>query len=204
MSHQWVEWSKRIQAIAQIGLTYTENPFDLERYRQLRELSAEIIENYSGHSFEHILNFMDNESGYATPKVDVRGVVFRGNAVLLVLEKSDGHWTLPGGWADVSASPQKNVEREVYEESGYRVNALRLMAVYDRSLHGHQPPHPFHVYKLFFLCDITGGSPRDSIETADATFFERDAIPELSSARVTPTQIERLFELRDTDLTEFD
>jgi ADP-ribose pyrophosphatase YjhB (NUDIX family) len=133
--------------------------------------------------------------GYETPKVDVRGVVFRDDRILLVRELLDGgRWTLPGGWADVDDRPSEAVEREVWEESGYRVQAQKLLAVYDRRLHGHTPPSSWGIYKLFFLCSLIGGQPSASIETADAAFFAEGEIPELSLGRVTPVEIQRLFE----------
>ena len=138
--------------------------------------------------------FVLREEGYATPKVDVRGVTFRDDRILLVRELLDGgRWTLPGGWADVNDRPSEAVEREVWEESGYRVRATKLLAVYDRRFHGHQPPHPHGIYKLFFLCDLLGGEPTASVETADAAFFAEDEIPELSISRTTRPQLQRCF-----------
>jgi ADP-ribose pyrophosphatase YjhB (NUDIX family) len=125
--------------------------------------------------------------------VDVRGVVFRGDAVLLVKERADGRWSVPGGWADVYDSPSEATVREVYEESGYRTRAVKLLALYDRVRQGH-PPHPFHTYKVFFQCEVLGGSPEESVETAGAEFFSEDNLPELSTGRVTTAQIRRFFE----------
>jgi ADP-ribose pyrophosphatase YjhB (NUDIX family) len=193
----WLEWAKRIQAIAQNGLAYSENEFDIERYGQLRTLAAEIIEQYSNHSFQKIQNIFDKEDGYATPKVDVRGVVFKEDKILLVKEKSEGKWTLPGGWADVSATPTENVIREIQEESGYVTKVVRLLAIYDRSRHAHHPQYPFHVYKMFFLCEITGGSQKPGMETTDCGFFALNGLPELSERRITFDQIERMFRLKE-------
>lgn len=122
----------------------------------------------------------------------------------MVKEKSDNLWTLPGGWADVLYTPGENVEREVLEESGYKVKAIKLLAVYDRSKHGHLPVHPHSIYKMFFLCQINGGGPKTGIETLAVDFFDIDNLPELSVGRVTQKQIQRLFELKDNPLTEFD
>lgn len=141
---------------------------------------------------------VSGEEGYATPKVDVRGVVFRldpssgRDSILLVRELRDGLWTLPGGWADVDDSPAEATVREVYEESGYQTRAVKLLACYDRNKHGH-PPYGFHIYKLFFQCEPLGGEASGSIETADAAFFCEDGIPALSLPRVTPEQIARFF-----------
>jgi ADP-ribose pyrophosphatase YjhB (NUDIX family) len=148
-----------------------------------------------------VLNLFSQEAGYATPKVDVRGVVFQADQILLVKEKADGRWTLPGGWADVNESPKEAVVREIREESGYETLPTKLLAVYDRSKHGHEPPFPFHVYKLFILCELIGGQSATSSETSDVGFFAEEALPELSHSRVTVSQIKRFFEYyREGDL----
>jgi len=140
-----------------------------------------------------VVGLFATESGYATPKVDVRGVVFRDDAILLVQERRDGQWTLPGGWADVNDSPAEATEREIWEESGYRARAVKLLACWDRNKHGH-PPYGYHIYKLFFQCELLGGEPTESTETADVGWFREDEIPPLSLPRVTPAQIARFFE----------
>ncbi len=193
MIPKWLEWAQKLQALAQSGLHYTQNPFEIERYEAIREIAIEIMAAHSDASPEGLRARFTHEEGHATPKVDVRGVVFRDNAVLLVRERADGRWTLPGGWVDVGESPSEAVEREVFEESGYRTRAVKLLALYDRNKHDH-PPHPFHIYKLFFQCELLGGEPASSAETEGVGFFPEDALPELSIGRVTPAQIHRLFE----------
>jgi ADP-ribose pyrophosphatase YjhB (NUDIX family) len=193
MHPQWLEWAQRLQAIAQNGLTYAQNPFDRERYEMVRGIAAEIMAAHSGVELGYVRNLFAGQVGYATPKVDVRGAVFRDDTILLVKERQDGLWTLPGGWADVSESPSEAVVREVYEESGYRTRAVKLLALYDINRHAHAP-FPFHVYKLFFRCELLGGEPAQSMETDGVAFFREDEIPELSLLRVTPAQIARLFE----------
>jgi ADP-ribose pyrophosphatase YjhB (NUDIX family) len=205
MNPKWLEWAQRLQAIAQNGLTYAQNPFDRERYETVREIAAEIMAAHSGVELGYVRNLFAGDVGYATPKVDVRGAVFRDEAILLVKERQDGLWTLPGGWADVGESPSEAVVREVYEESGYHTRAVKLLALYDRNRHAHAP-FPSHVYKLFFQCELLGGDPALSLETDGVAFFREDEIPELSLLRVTPTQIVRLFEhYRNADWpTDFD
>src|SRR5918997_1263845 len=148
------------------------------------------------HTTYRIDDLFSRESGYATPKLDIRAVVLNDQEeVLLVREKEDGLWTLPGGWVDVGESPSEAVEREVKEEAGYEVRAVRLLALWDRDKHP-QPPLPFHVYKLFFRCELLGGDPLVAgTETDGVGFFGKDALPGLSLGRVTPRQIERLVEL---------
>ncbi len=194
MDPQWLRWAKTLQAMAQTGLTYAQDPYDIERYESIREMAFEMMAAHSHTDISVVRQLFQEEQGYATPKVDVRAATFKDNTILLVKERSDGGWTLPGGWADVGDSPSKAVAREVLEESGYHVRVTRLLAVYDRNKHGH-PPHPHHVYKLFFQCEIEGGAPATSIETDDVAFFSVDALPPLSLTRVTPPQIDRLFTL---------
>nr|WP_211178386.1 NUDIX hydrolase [Brasilonema octagenarum] len=200
-----MEWTQKLQAIAQNGLTFSENPYDIERYKVLQAIATEIMSTYSNVEHSYILDLFAREVGYATPKVDVRGVVFRDNTILLVKERLDGCWTLPGGWADIGDSPSEAAVREIFEESGYQTRAIKVLAVYDRNRQGHTP-HQHYIYKLFFLCELVGGSPSASIETEEVGFFPEDNIPELSLGRVTPAQITRLFQhYRDPDLpTDFD
>jgi ADP-ribose pyrophosphatase YjhB (NUDIX family) len=193
MEPRWLEWSRELQAIAQTGLTYARDPFDIERYEQVRELAARIFAHKVDLEAEAALTILREETGHATPKVDVRGVVFRDERILLVRERLDGLWTLPGGWADVNESASEATVREVREESGYETRAVKLLAIWDRRKHGH-PPSRHHAYKLFFQCDLMGGDPTTSIETTDSGFFSPDALPELSTGRVTPSQIGRLFQ----------
>jgi len=190
---RWLEWGKQLQAIAQNGLTYTEGVFDRERYKALQAIAAEILATYSNVEPTYVLDLFAKEDGYATPKVDVRGVVFRDDRILLVRERSDGCWTLPGGWADLGESPSESVVREVYEESGYETRAIKLLAVCDRNKHGH-PPLRHDVYKIFIQCELLGGSPSPNIEADGAEFFGENEIPQLSLTRVMPAQITRLFE----------
>lgn len=193
MAPKWLAWAREIQAIAQSGLAFTQDQFDRERYERLRELASEIFAEHSNTPAEKIVKLFAEQCGYATPKVDVRGAVFRENRILLVREIHDGLWTLPGGWADVNESPASSVEREILEESGFQTRAMKIAAVWDRDRHGHDP-HPFYSYKLFFLCELTGGTAQHSIETDGVNFFALDALPPLSLSRITPAQIRRMFE----------
>jgi ADP-ribose pyrophosphatase YjhB (NUDIX family) len=145
-----------------------------------------------------VLDVFSSEVGYATPKVDVRGVVFRDDALLFVRERVDNdRWTLPGGWADVGDTPSRSVEREVFEESGYETQVIKVLAIYDRRRHGHVPANPYHIYKIFFLCRLMGGEPAVSAETDGAAFFREDEVPaDLSLGRVTPAQVARMFQHR--------
>ena len=193
MQPNWLDWAQRVQAIAQSGLTYSTNQYDIERYEALRDLAAEMMAKGSASPVAPIRDLFAGQSGYATPKVDMRAAVFRENRILLVQECEDGTWSLPGGWADVGESPAEAIVREVREESGYETRAVKLLAVYDRNKHGH-PPFPFHAYKIFFLCELIGGEAAVSNETTGVDWYAEDALPPLSTTRVMPAQIHRLFE----------
>lgn len=194
MEPNWLRWAKQLAALAQNGLTYSESQYEIERYEQLRQIAAEMMSAGSELDAKTFVELFAREQGYATPKVDVRGAAFRDGKILLVKEKIDDAWTLPGGWADPCQSPSEAVVREVFEESGFEVRVTKLAAVYDRSRHPHMPPMPFHLYKLFFLCEITGGQATESHETSGVDFFAEDQIPPLSISRTLPFQIARMFE----------
>ena len=188
-----LEWARKVQAIAQNGLTFSKDPFDQERYRQLTQLAAAMLHTELGIPQSSAAEFWKGEYGYATPKVEVRGAVFDGVRVLLVRERSDGRWTLPGGWVDVNDSPAQAVEREILEESGYRARAVKLAALLDKNRHPH-PPSIHHIYKLLFLCENLGGAATPSAETDAVDFFALDSLPELSRGRILESQIARLYQ----------
>jgi ADP-ribose pyrophosphatase YjhB (NUDIX family) len=191
----WLEWLRQVQAIAQNGLAFTRDPFDRERYTQLAELVTGLLSAQLSIPAATARALFEDEHGYATPKVDVRGGVFDGDRVLLVRERSDGRWTLPGGWVDVNDAPSEAVAREIKEESGYHARAVKLAALVDKNRHPH-PPGVHHIYKLFFVCELLGGSPAASNETDAVDFFPVGALPQLSTGRVLSSQISRLYEHR--------
>ena len=202
-----LQWARKVQAIAQNGLAFTQDPFDRERFEQLQQLVATILSSEVGISSGQLQGLWVGDEGYATPKVDVRGAVFDQDKVLLVRERSDGKWTLPGGWVDVGDSPASAVEREIREESGYLAKAVKLAALFDKNnpAHGH-PPSILHIFKLFFLCEITGGTATLSNETDGVDFFPVNSLPPLSIGRTTQSQIARLYEhhLNRSLPTDFD
>lgn len=187
-------WAKKLAAISQNGLNFTRDPYDKLRFADVREIAAEMLARGAGVPPAQIIEVLAGEGGYATPKVDVRGVVFRRGKILLVREKSDHRWTLPGGWADVGESPAECVVREIREESGFAAKTEKLLAVFDREKHGHRPKYLFHIYKLFFRCKIIGGRAKPGEETDAVRFFSADALPELSLPRVTAEQIAHFFQ----------
>jgi len=187
-----LECFRRIQALAQNGLAYSRDPYDMERLEELQVLVAEGMSLMGAGDMHDWAAVIKAEKGYATPKLDVRGAVFRDEQILLVRERSDGKWTLPGGWIDVNESPSESIAKEVKEESGFVVKATKLVAIQDRRKHAH-PPMFFHVYKLFFLCELLGGKASNSLETDGVGFYPENGLPELSTARVTESQIQMLF-----------
>ena len=190
----WLELARRFQALAQTGLAYCTDPFDRERYEEIRRLAAQMMTGAAGPSHAvAIENLFKTEVGYATPKIDVRAAVFNQDRILLVRERNDGLWTLPGGWADVGDPPSVSAIREVKEESGYDVVVRKLASLYDRDKHGH-PPMPYHIYKIFFICTLCGGAPTDTLETSGVDFFEENGLPPLSVSRVTGSQIKHMFD----------
>lgn len=195
MQLKWLEWAKQIQAISQAGLAYSKDMYDLERFEMLRDLSVEILSEYTGVEQEQVRSLFAGEKGYATPKVDVRAVVFRDERLLLVREKVDGDWALPGGWADIGLSPKEVAAKEVLEESGLIVEPVRLLGVLDKKFHNH-PPEPWHVYKMFILCEETGGEAQAGMETMEVGFFSKDRLPPLSQERNTLKQVLWLFETK--------
>jgi ADP-ribose pyrophosphatase YjhB (NUDIX family) len=196
MSIDFLEIAKRIQSIAQAGLTYSEGGYDIERYQELRDISIKMVSQMTGKSIGKVREVFASETGYQTPKVDIRSVVFRDGKILLVREKIDNCWSIPGGWADVGYSPYEVAVKETHEESGFEVEPIRLLAVMDKYKHPH-PADIYHVYKIFILCRLLGGGEKTSIETSEIGFFDRDNLPELSLPRITESQIAMLFEFYD-------
>ena len=192
MSINWINITQRLQAISQAGLAYCKNEFDEERYLELKKICAEIISNYTNQDFNTITDLLDVEEGYLTPKTDIRAVVFRENKILMVKEKIDDKWSLPGGWADVGFSPFEIAEKEVYEEAGIQVRPLRLLAIFDKNKHAH-PPHYHYVYKVFILCEYIKGDIKPGTETSDVAYYGLNEIPDLSEPRITYEQIKTMF-----------
>ena len=190
-----LQWARKVQAIAQNGLEFTRDTFDRDRFEQLQQLVTTILTSELAITPGELKGLWRGDEGYATPKVDVRGGIFEQDKVLLVRERSDGKWTLPGGWVDVGDAPSFAVEREIREESGYLAKAVKLAALFDKNnpAHGH-PPGILHIYKLFFVCELTGGTATLSNETDGVDFFPVNSLPPLSTGRATQSEIERLYQ----------
>lgn len=199
-----LEWLTELQAIAQTGLAYSEDVYDTERYQRLLEMSSEMTAGKYNLPADKVSFAFMQDKGYVTPKMDVRAFVMENEKVLLVKESSDGLWSLPGGWVDVNESAAESIVREVKEESGYDVKAVKLLALWDKRKHAH-PLHWPHVYKSVFHCEKFGGEPTLSHEVLDINFFALDNLPDLSLDRITAKQILKLKTLLPMDkMTDFD
>lgn len=194
MSNYYFEKIKRIQTLAEIGLEHSPNTFDKERYLELRQISLEMMEHMTDVPIEKIVPVIEDKNGYKTPKTDVRAVVFNEmGQILLVKEKADNRWSMPGGWADIGYSPAEVAEKECFEEAGLRVKANRLLAVMDKQKQ-QMPPAFEYVYKIFLLCEKAGDKLSTGSETADAGWFDEDNLPELSTPRNTSEILKMMFE----------
>lgn len=202
----WVATVRELQAMAQTGLTYSQDPYDIARYERLREIAAGMIARGFALDPGLTLEAVKPYLGYATPQIDVRGAVFQEDRVLLVRERADGLWALPGGWADVNVSAAENVAKEIEEEARVTVRVQKLAGIYDRRRHPYSPPEPRHCYKFYFVCDLVSGEPAAGDDTTDAAFFALDNLPELSLGRVIEPHIRRAHahHLKPGLPTEFD
>lgn len=193
MSIKWLEWAQRIQSLSQAGLAYSNNGYDIERYEELRTISIEIMKEHTGIEMEKLKDLFAGETGYQTPKVDIRAAVFQDGKILMVKEVIDGKWALPGGFCDIGLSPAENIVKEIKEESGFDAVPVKLLALLDLRKQGH-PPQPYHYYKVFIQCSIVGGQAEKGLETTGVQFFDEHNLPELSLARNTESQISLLFD----------
>jgi len=195
--------ARRIQAISQSGLHFAENDFDRERYEELRNLSVDLASAVSDTEPSRIHDLFTNETGFQTPKVDVRSVVIKEGKILMVRERVDGRHSMPGGFADINYSPSEVAVKEVREETGLNVRFNRVLALVDTDRHGF-PPLPYHFYKIVMLCDLVDGELCDSNETTGAGFFEFENLPELSLERNTPQLFELIRRQMETIMTYSD
>ncbi|HIS52885.1 MAG TPA: NUDIX hydrolase N-terminal domain-containing protein [Candidatus Onthomonas avicola] len=189
LQQRWVSWAKELQSLAQAGLTYGADRFDLERYQRVREISAEILAHYTDLPLEQVKDLFCGESGYQTPKVDTRAALFQDDCVLLVQE-SNGLWSLPGGWCDEDQTVRSNAVKELWEEAGIRGRAVRLVAVQDRNRRN-WPPYLQNIAKHLVLCELEGEMDdfHENLETVGRGFFPLDALPPLDTRRTTEEQI---------------
>jgi ADP-ribose pyrophosphatase YjhB (NUDIX family) len=201
MNNKWLLWATELQSIAQSGLTFCENDYDRDRYERIRDITIDILHEYTDIDHKKVRELFASEQGYQTPKVDIRAVVFRDDKILLIKEKVDGGWAMPGGWADVNTSVSESAIRECMEEAGATVKPKRIIAIHQASKHNN-PLYPFTIYKIFIECELIDYNFKDNTETLDSGFFAIDSIPVLSTDRTSKSQIEICFEAKKHKLFE--
>ena len=195
LKEPWLKWAMEIQSIAQIGLTYTKDEYDKERYEQLRNIASEMLSYKTDIPVDKVKNLFCNEQGYQTPKLDTRAAIFKDDKILLVHEKN-GFWSLPGGWVDILESIESNTIKEVKEEAGLDVVAKKVIAIQDRNKHN-TPIYPYGVCKIFVECEVMGGEFVENIETVEIGYFSIDNLPRLAEEKCTQKQVEMCFEAKN-------
>ena len=198
---KWLDIAKKLQSIAQAGLEYSKDKYDLERFEEIRKISIDIMEGYTDMEREKIRNLFAGETGYQTPKIDIRAAIFHENKILMVREKLDNRWSLPGGWADIDLSLKENLVKEAMEEAGAKIIPERILAVYDRNRNTNIL-FPHSVYKIFVQCKYLESKFVENIETEETGFFSVDQLPELSETRNTASQIKMCFRYKDRPFHE--
>ncbi|MBD7912972.1 MULTISPECIES: NUDIX hydrolase [Clostridium] len=198
MNEKWLTWAKKLQSIAQAGLEYSKDKYDLERFEQIRDISVEIMHEYTDIDNSKLYDLFCNEVGYQTPKVDVRGIIIKDEKILLVKESFDGKWAPPGGWAEIGLSIKENTIKEAKEEAGVNVIPKRIIAIYDRNTHNY-PTCAYDIYKVFVICDLIDGKFTENIETEASEFFSLDDLPDLSTGKITREQIEFCFKANENE-----
>jgi ADP-ribose pyrophosphatase YjhB (NUDIX family) len=202
MQSKWLLWAKQLQSLSQAGIEFTQNPYDRERYERIRALSIEILHEYTTIDTTRLVDLFANESGYQTPKLDVRAAIFnKDNKILMIREKADNKWAMPGGWADIELSVRENIIKESFEEAGAEINPKRIIAIFDRNKHVNDN-FPYSAYKIFVECDFIKARFTDNIETTEPGFFTLATLPELSEGRNTKEQIEICFKARKEKIFE--
>ncbi len=194
---RWLNWAIELQSLAQAGLTYSKDAYDIERFERIREISAEIVAHKSDIPIDKVKNLFCNETGYQTPKLDTRAAIFNDRKILLVRE-NNGKWSLPGGWVDVNISVGENTVKEVKEESGLDVRAERIIAVQDRNKHN-LPQYAYGICKIFVLCSLIGGHFESNIETTGFDYFSIDDLPPLAEEKSNAEQIKMCFDAYKND-----
>lgn len=195
MKEKWLQWVSELQSIAQAGLAFCENSYDRDRYEKIRTLCVDILHEYTDVDHKKIRDLFATETGYQTPKVDIRAAVFKRKKILMVKEKIDGKWSLPGGWADVNSTVSESAVRECFEEAGAQVKPKRIIAVQLANKHNNTLL-PYTIYKIFVECELVMNNFTDNTETLEAGFFSIDSLPILSTERTTKRQIEMCYEAK--------
>ncbi len=201
MNNELLILAKRVQAIAESGLHYTESDWDIDRYKDLEKIGMEMISKITNQPIEVVEVVLPDRYGYKTPKIDVRAVLINSDhEILLVKERVDSHWSMPGGWCDIGFTPSEVAEKEALEEAGINLKAGRLLALLDKKCHDH-PEDLHYIYKIFIECSAEDYTITTGMETLDVGFFKQDELPELSTPRNTKDQIDMMFDFHYGSLT---
>ncbi|MBQ8297966.1 MAG: NUDIX hydrolase [Ruminococcus sp.] len=191
-NEQWLKWAVELQSIAQGALYYCKDKYDIERFERIREISAEMISHKSDIPIEKVRDLFCSEFGYQTPKLDCRAAVFKDEKILLVQE-SNGKWSLPGGWVDADLSVGENIIKECKEEAGLDVTVGRVVAVQDREKHN-LPVYAYKICKVFAICTAVGGEFAPNLETVASDYFSLDDLPPLAEEKNNTEQIKMCFD----------
>ncbi|MBZ6528231.1 NUDIX hydrolase N-terminal domain-containing protein [Aerococcaceae bacterium DSM 111021] len=202
MTKEWFEWAKELQALSQTGLHYTKDVYDEERFQRIREISWQMLASLNESNFDDIKALFHNESGYQTPKVDTRAVVWRDDRILLVQE-NDERWALPGGWMDITETVSTNAEKELFEEAGVVGKAQRVIAIHDHHRHN-AVNHVFTIIKIFMECSYISGDYLPNNETIGMAYFEIDQLPTLNEGKTSYEQIQMCWKAHSNDSFEIE
>lgn len=193
MSEKWLEWAKELQNLSQCALEYCTDKFDAERFERIRSISVEMMSEITDISVEKMIDLFAGDEGYQTPKVDIRAAIIKDNKILLIRERSDGKWALPGGWADTGYTVYENIKKESKEEAGVEVKPIKVVAILDRNT-ALKDDYPYTVYKIFVACEYVSGEFVENIETSESQYFDVNELPELSEYRTTIEQVQMCFD----------
>lgn len=191
----WIDWARELQFLAQAGLAYSKDKFDIERFERIREISAEIVSHKTEIPVGKVKDLFCNEKGFQTPKIETRAAIFEDDKILLVKE-DDGLWALPGGWVDEMQSVKANVEKEAFEEAGVKVKAERVIALHDRNKRN-EGTFIHNICKVFVLCKYISGEFKENIETTASGYFSLDNLPPLATTKTTKEQLKMCFEAKN-------
>jgi len=188
-----LNFAKRLKSISDIGMLYSKDEYDRERYNEIMEISYQLMQGATGTELSSLKELFLLNKDYPTAKVDIRALVIKDDAVLLVKESADNKWSLPGGWADIGYSPKEVLIKECKEETGLEVIPQKLLAIFDKRFHPH-PPQAFYVYKMIFHCKAVSTDISKGFDVLDVAYFDINNLPALSTDRILESQVKLAFE----------
>ena len=183
---------QRMLAITDTGLTYTKDPFDRERYEDLRQILWSVLQDQTELNQEELTAILKPTGSYATPLMDVRAWIVQDQKICLVRGQGEDTWALPGGFGEVGYSPKENIRKEVQEETGFSAEVGSLLAVFDTNRFQLQNKQ---YSKFVFACQLLDGHFQENQEVAELGFFDVENLPPLSEKRITKKQMEILWQV---------